>query len=241
MKRAIGMSTGVLYRIISSMSQRIIDLQKSLGSSAIEIGCIRKERLFELPNLNAEDVRHHFSHLSIHAPTDLKYKLDAETKQVMNLIAEAHQRFRFDLVVFHPENVEDWSVFNNLPFPIGIENSDWRKGFGKTVEDIAKVFEQVDVGFVLDVNHCFSNDKTMKLAVEFATRFSGRLREVHLSGFTEYHEPISATRQEEILMAVPDANCPIIIESVCLDEEEVRQELSYVTNYFNRKGTINGR
>lgn len=235
MKRAIGMSTGVLYKTISPMSQRIIDIQKSIGCSAIEMGCIRKERLFELPNLNASDIRSHFSHLSMHAPTDLKYRSGDETKQVLKLIAEAHQRFQFDLVVFHPENVEDWSVFENLSFSIGIENADWRKDFGRTVEDMVKVFERIDVGFVLDVNHCFTNDKSMKLAGEFGTRFSDRLREVHLSGFTKYHEPISATRQEEIIRAVPDGNCPIIIESVCLDEKEVNQELSYVMDYFQLK------
>lgn len=235
MKRAIGMSTGVLYKSIPSMSQRIIDIQKSIGCNAIEMGCIRKERLLELSNLNAEDIRSHFGHLSIHAPTDLKYGANEETEGILNLIAEAHRRFHFDLVVFHPENVEDWSVFDNLPFPVGIENADWRKDFGRTVEDMDKVFKKVDLGFVLDVNHCFSNDKSTELAAEFVAQFSDRLREIHLSGFAKYHEPICVTKQLEIMEAVPIGNIPIIIESVCGDEDELGRELIYVKNYFNRK------
>lgn len=233
MKRIIGMSTGVLFRSMASTSQRIIDIQKALGNGAIELGCVRKQRMFALLDLDAEDIRSHFSHLSLHAPTDLKYRADEETKQILKLIETAHRRFQFDLVVFHPESVEDWSVFDNLSFPIGVENADWRKDFGRTVEDMAKVFERNDFGFVLDVNHCFSNDRTMELARVFASQFSDRLREVHLSGFTAYHEPISVTGQEEIMRSVPAGNCPIIIESVCLDENQVRQELSYVTSYFN--------
>lgn len=235
MKRAIGMSTGVLYKSLSSVSQGIIDVLKTLGCSAIEIGCNRRESLFELSNLNAQGIRNHFNHLSIHAPTDLKYGDDNETSQILDLIAQAHRRFHFDLVVFHPEVVENWSIFNNLPFPVGMENADWRKDFGKTAEDMGQVFEQVDVGFVLDVNHCFSNDKTMKLAGEFFSRFSDRLREIHLSGFAQYHEPICVTRQDEIIRAVPKGNVPIIIESVGQDEGVVKQELQYVMDFFKEK------
>lgn len=233
MERAIGMSTGVLYRTISSLSQQIINFYKFLGSNAIEIGCIRKEELLGLPNLNAYDMRFHFSHISMHAPTNLKYKNDDETKQILKLIAEAHRRFQFDLVVIHPESVEDWSVLKNLPFPVGVENADWRKDFGKTVKDLDKVFKKTSFGFVLDVNHCYTNDKSMELAKVLATKFSDRLCEIHLSGFAKYHEPICVTQQKEILEAVPDGAIPIIIESVCTGEEEVRKELQYVIDYFN--------
>jgi len=233
MKRIIGMSTGVLYRSISSVSQQIIDFQKTIGCSAIEISCIKKEELPGLTNLNAWNIGLQFGHVSLHAPTDLQYKDNEETKQVLALISEADKRFQFDLVVMHPDTIEDWLMLKDLPFPIGIENSDWRKDFGKTVDDMVEIFNDTPFSFVLDVNHCFSNDKSMGLAKDFVARFSDRLREIHLSGFTTYHEPICVTEQEEILEVVPDGDIPIIIESVCADEAEARRELQYVRNYFN--------
>lgn len=175
MKRMLGMSTGVLYKRMASTSQRIIDIQKSLGNTIIEISCVRKEELFRINALNGKDTRAYFEYLSLHAPNDLEYGVNEETKKVLNAIADAHKLFQFNLVVFHPEKVVDWSVFDKLSFPVGMENADWRKDFGRTIEDMIKVFERVDAGFVLDVNHCFTNDKSMKLANEFINRFSNRL------------------------------------------------------------------
>ena len=119
--------------------------------------------------------------------------------------------------------------------PIAIENSDWRKAFGKTVEDLERIFELTDFDFVLDVNHCFTNDRSMDLARVMIEKFSDRLREIHLSGFTKYHEPISVTRQYEILEAVLAGDVPIIIESVCEDEWQAREEYAFVRNYFLQK------
>lgn len=233
MKRLIGMSSGVLYRNISSVSKQAIEIQKSVGCNAIEISCIRKEELPGLMNLDAGDIRSHFGHVSLHAPADLRYRNDDETRRVLNLIKKGQEIFRFDLVIIHSESVEDWSVFDGLTIPVGIENADCRKDFGKTVEDMEKVLRGTNFGFVLDVNHCFSNDESMELASSLVNRFSDKLCEIHFSGFAGYHVPIYMTKQEEILRAVPDGNFPIIIESVCADEEEAQKEFNYVRNYFD--------
>lgn len=234
MKRAIGISTGILYRSIPSISQQIMNVCGSLCIDAVELGCIRTKSLLELPNFTVPDNRSQFNYFSLHAPTDLIYRDDEETKQVLDVIKKTHKRLHFDLVVIHPDIVKDWSVLEDMSFPIGVENSDWRKDFGKTVEDLEKVFlsNRTDFGFVLDVNHCFTNDRSMKLAEELIAQFSDRLCEIHLSGFTNYHEPISVTQQMEILKAVPFGDIPIIIESVCADEEEVWKEYNYIKNYL---------
>ena len=228
MNRVIGMSTGALYKKMPSTSYQAIHIQKSLGADALEICCLRKDELLGLFNLNAENIRSHFRWLSLHSPTDWKYGNDDETKTILKLLEEAHRYFQFDLVVIHPEKVKDWSVLENLPFPIGIENADWRKDFGKTAEDLVSVLAGTDFGLVLDVNHCFTNDKSMDLARELATQFHDRLCEIHLSGFVASHEPLCVTKQKFILEAVPNGSSPIIIESVCADEEQMLSELAYI-------------
>lgn len=228
------MSTGVLYKKVHAVSEEAIEIQRSLGSDAIEIACIRKEDLPRLLNLDAGKNRQYFRHFSLHAPSDIAYGDNAETRLALTLIEEAHRRLQFDLVVIHPESVRDWGIFENVSFPFGIENADHRKGFGQTVEDLEGIFKKIGCGsFVLDVNHCFANDASMALAEELLDNFYGRLGEVHLSGFIKYHEPLCVTGQEEILRAVPIGNHPIILEGVCDDVLQAREELEYVREYLD--------
>lgn len=227
------MCTGIFYQNIPPTSQEAVNIQRSLGSDAIELSCNRKDRLADLLKLDVHEFRKNLKHLSLHAPTDLEYANNDETKRAFKLIEKAHQKFNFNVVVIHSEGVKDFSILKNPSFPIGIENADWRKDFGQTVEDMEKVFDGNDTGFVLDVNHCFTNDRSMKLASDLVGRFFGRICEIHLSGFMEFHEPIYITQQKEILRAVPRKNCPIIIESVCSNENEARRELQYVKDYFH--------
>ena len=232
MEKIIGMSTGVLHKVMHSLSLEAIAMHKLLGSQAIEIGCIKKKSLEELVNLDAQGIRAHFQNLSLHAPTDLVYGDNAESESILEQIAVAHAHFHFDCVVIHPENVKDWSVLSDSSFPIGIENADYRKDFGRTVADIDKVLSGTNFGFVLDVNHCFSNDESMVLAQKMLERFADRLCEIHLSGFAGFHELIYVTQQTEIMDSIAEICVPIIIESVCRDREDFWREYSYVKKYL---------
>ena len=82
--------------------------------------------------------------------------------------------------------------------------------------------------FVLDVNHVFTNDETMRLAEELYERVGRRLAEIHLSGYAGYHEPLHYTKQTKIIAAIRDFNVPVIIESV-LSPETLEIELRYIT------------
>ncbi|MFA5962053.1 MAG: hypothetical protein WC848_05205 [Parcubacteria group bacterium] len=233
--RLIGMTTGTLFKSIPAVSSDIIKIHKRLGGGAIEIGCIRKQDICGLADLDAVDIRKHFAHVSIHAPTDLRYKLNFETMSVLGHITRAHERFNFDCVVIHPDTVDDWSVLKNLSLPISVENSDWRKKSYGTVSNLEQLFEINNFGFVLDLNHCFSIDPLMRLAQLMIEKFYDRISEIHLSGFVEYHEPLFLTRQLEILNAVPEkGNIPIILEGVCEDMAAALAEVIYVKKYLNR-------
>ncbi|MFZ2226540.1 MAG: hypothetical protein WA064_03725 [Candidatus Moraniibacteriota bacterium] len=233
-KRIIGMSTGTLFKSIPPVSSGIIKLHKRLGGDAIEIGCLRKKELVELANLDAVDINKHFQHVSLHAPTDLKYNLNFETMSVLGHITRAHKQFDFKCVVIHPDVVDDWSVLKNLSFPISVENSDWRKASYRTVSNLEQLFELTNFGFVLDLNHCFSNDQSMRLAELMIEKFLDRISEIHLSGFVEYHEPLFITKQLKILDAVPkESSLPIILEGVCENMDDALTEFRYVNKFFN--------
>ena len=67
----------------------------------------------------------------------------------------------------------------------------------------------------------------MGLAKDFYSKFKDRIAQIHLSGYTGYHDPIFQTKQEEIIKAIQDFEVPIIIESV-LAPEDLEKERQYI-------------
>jgi len=96
--------------------------------------------------------------------------------------------------------------------------------------DIQSILDKYNFGLTLDLQHCFVNDPTMKLAQDLQMKFHGRIVEYHISGFEEKapHYPLYETRQDIIIESLIYKTIPIIIESVfdiCGDEQD---ELRYI-------------
>ena len=143
-------------------------------------------------------------------------------------MADFSKKVRLDLVVFHPDTVEDFSVFENLGFNIGFENMDNRKKSCKSVDDIESVMlRNNDFKFILDLNHCYTNDSSMKLALEFYERLGNRISQIHLSGFRELHDPLFETEQLEIIRSIQSFDVPIIVESL-VNPETIVLERDYI-------------
>src|SRR3989338_8015703 len=67
-----------------------------------------------------------FSFTSYHAPK-FAYGKNEETKKFLREMDQLHELHPLNLLVVHPDIVEEVSVFNNLPFPVGFENMDTQK------------------------------------------------------------------------------------------------------------------
>ncbi|MBM3257426.1 MAG: hypothetical protein FJY98_03850 [Candidatus Liptonbacteria bacterium] len=201
-----------------------VRLVREAGYNAIELS--PKHNVQVLRELAAAELDT-FSYVSIHAPI-LPYGNNAATREVFEEFAKFHARRPIKLAVFHPDPVEDFDVFRSVPFPVAFENMDWRKTSHRTVEDMQKVMtHDPHFKFVLDVNHIYTNDKTMALAQEFLEALHPRLAEVHLSGFTTIHDPLYHTKQDFLITLVKDLSQPIILEGVG-EKEELRPEREYV-------------
>lgn len=202
-----------------------------LGCNAIEINLGRiddVERYERMKNLTAEELAP-FEHVSLHAPVGkISYGKNDVAKRVLDDIQGMYERLRFKHAVVHPHMVEDWSVFKNYSFPVATENMDDKKEVGRTVESLKEVFSKADILMVLDLNHCYVNDRTIQLAADMYAEFKDRVVQIHLSGFKTFHEPLCQTKQVEIIEAIPNKDLPIILESSVTSEEEVRAEYEYV-------------
>ena len=226
----IGFSTGDLYKTHSPV-QAFQELRK-MGITSIELSSrlIRPDNYYHLLDEFLESSFEGVQYLSLHFPAipdKWRYGKNKETEEVLKRAYHIHSNHPLDLVIVHPNVVDDFNVFKDLPYPVGFENMDWRKESYKTPEEMEKLLdENPKAKFVMDVNHIYTNDKSMALAEKF-WKFENRLAEIHLSGFLELHDPLFETKQEEIIRAIKKTRAPIIIESV-LRIEDVPKELEYV-------------
>lgn len=234
----IGLTTGFAFKEIYPVSEGAFSVCREVSSDLVEINCIGG--IEEIDALDFVDYYglSNFGTITFHAPCiGVRYGQNLQTKEIFSKIEEICRRIKIDVVVFHPDIVDDFLIFNSCSFPVAFENMDARKSFAKTVDDLEKVFQLVpEAGFVLDANHCFSIDRTMILANEMLARFGERLCEVHVSGFLfDYHGLIHLSRQDIILEAIPDVDVPIVIESLCHNTKDIKREYEYIRSFFEKK------
>lgn len=203
---------------------------RGLGHRTVEVGCVYMKRFLEgqMQEVSVDDLAE-FESISIHAPA-YAYNTDDTSKEIIRQMQRIHALRPMDVVVVHPDLVVDFSLLAESSLPIGVENQDNRKTGYKTPEDFNEIFKRYpQFSFVLDLNHVFTNDSSMKLAEEFYERWGDRLVEIQVSGYREAHSPLFETGQKEIVQAVR-GKVRIIIESHIHPEDAVR-EFSFVTEH----------
>lgn len=231
MKLKIGFSTGCFYRELSV--KEALKFLKDFGIDVAEfkIGTIDDIKNGKIDTLSKEDLAG-FRYLSLHAPV-VNYGNNDDTKIVFKKINELHKIRKLDMVVFHPDTVEDFSVFENLKFPVGFENMDNRKKTHRIVGDMENLLKNKNFDFVLDVNHIYSNDRSLKLGKEFYSKLGNRIKEIHLSGYKELHDPLFETKQREIIDIIQDFDIPIINEST-MYTADIKKEWDYMVNEIDK-------
>ncbi len=230
----IGFSNGVFYRTEDSHSERIsFDSMTRFyaegEANAIELHCIDEKAIDSLICSRDVDL-HFFDFISLHAPSFV-YAKNQDSKRILDKIKTLVEKYKINNLVFHTDTIIDWDVFSEyLDLPISIENMDNRKKSGRTVEDMRSILERYDFGLTLDLQHCFVNDKSLQLAIDFQKEFEDRVVEYHISGFDEnfLHYPLFKTKKDQIISALLKKDIPIIIESTFDKFGEERKELEYI-------------
>jgi len=230
--KKIGFSHGTIHKITDKYFDSSIDIFKKIENDVIEVCLHDAEEVDKLQNISKK-VKD-FSYKSIHLPTqNIRYKNDQLTKDLLDKVEKFYHEIDANLVLVHPDLVEDWEVFDKYKLNWAIENMDKEKEKYKTAEELADFFRmKPNWKLVLDLNHCYTNDKTMKLAGEMIGQFKNRIAEVHLSGHTDLHDPLFLTKQNFILDYCNKLDVPIVIESVFDKIEDVKKEYDYITDYL---------
>lgn len=225
-----------MHKTHDRLAPSTFDVFRKMGANAIELTVVDLNAAERLLALVPEDLMH-FEYISIHAPSFDFFSAEeiAKFREVLSIFEKVSKKIKIDAIVVHPDTIRDWEIFAEYNLPIKLENMDWTKEVGKYVDSMQAIIEKFDAPMVLDLNHCYTNDPTMHLAKEMFETFGGRIEEIHLSGFEQFHEPLFKTKQLEILKAIPDKRLPIIIESECDTVEDAQKEFRYVQKYLLEK------
>lgn len=228
--RKIGFSHGDLFKVHDVYTKENIQILIDCGSNAVEINC-HHVRETELVNRILPFIKN-FKYISLHMPCDTRYGNNPETRNLLARLENIYIRSNAVLAVVHPDLVDDWNIFNDYKINWAIENMDARKNDFKDVNSLKKFFtENPRWSLVLDVGHCNDNDKSMALAENIISELRVKIKEIHLSGYLSFHNPLHKTKQTEIIDYCKKLDVPIIIEStfeISDGTEAIKKEFDYI-------------
>jgi hypothetical protein len=233
---------------VSSTSKNPDDLLRKLKKLAeqqtdvIELGLTREEKFQHKFTKEIVKYIRQFKYRSIHTPIldlelkPLRYPSKA-AKRLLKIIDNLAADIDPSVVLFHPNIVGDFDYLNKrYGSLVAFENMDSRKDFGKTVEDMKKVFKKSPMAkWVFDVNHLYTNDSSMKSARLFYKAFGDKLVSYHISSLGDRHDCFCRTHEDVILTAVTDLSKPMVHEGNVLEKNLLHEEENYIKKFFLRK------
>ena len=234
----LGYSLGGSKPKCPSIKERV-DIVLSVQNHAVEISYLIADRLKDKLDSNTIKKIKEFKFISIHAPIIIdninkewvKYP-SLEGNAFVDQILKVAEDVNADIILFHPDLIGDFKWLNEkIGKRLAFENMDIKKSFGKTVEDLKKVFiESPQAKWVCDVNHIYTMDQSMKLSTELHKNFKDRLAYYHLSGYGGHHDALHVSQEDIILEGIKDFSVPIIDEGKMLKDglESLLKENEYI-------------
>ncbi len=237
----VGFSTGFLTHKIGKPLKEVLNIYSNARAKAIELSLMSYEETINF-QLNPELIQkiNNFSYISIHAPCKgIIYKKDQTTIEVLNKLKSLSEELNVQAVVLHPSVIQDFTIFEEYNLPFLIENMDKRNEKLTIPEHFKKFKKESNLGFVLDLQHAYEHDPTMKLAQELVEVMGSNLKELHVSGQTQeqkhslLHLSENKTAIEKILKK--KFNLPIILEGCPKEpfQETAQKEITYIKSFYN--------
>jgi hypothetical protein len=208
--RPIGFSTGA---IAYSDFKRALGLLIGEAVTCVELSALRFQEADLLLRAIRELDLARYSYVSFHAPSTF----DSEQEKI--LVKKLQEQLPSNWpIILHPDTIHDPSLWSQFRSQLAIENMDQRKLSGRTVEELAAVFDKLpEASFCFDIGHARQCDTSMTGAYKMLKAFQKRLIQVHVSevNSSSQHDPLSYAAQisfREVSSLIP-MNIPLIVES----------------------------
>jgi hypothetical protein len=222
--RPIGFSTGA---IAYADFNRALELLRDEAVTCVELSALRFQEAHPLLSAIGELDLARYVYVSFHAPSSF------DPTQEKLLVNELQKYLPQSWpIILHPDTIHDHDLWRSFRSRLAIENMDQRKFGGRTVEELAVVFDQLpEASFCFDIGHARQCDTSMTEAYKMLKAFQRRLAQVHVSevNSSSQHDPVSYAAQmsfREVSGLVP-TNIPLIIESR-VNSTEIGREISRV-------------
>ncbi|MBW2981290.1 hypothetical protein KY343_00275 [Candidatus Woesearchaeota archaeon] len=239
MKRLICISKGCFWnpheredvnRYIRQASKLDIDGIEFLIGDALDLLTFRlkKSSIKILKNLKFN---------TIHAPFHLDKEIlffsnNKRSKRILKKLHEIYDKMNAVNINIHPQQIEDFRVFDMKNYNYSIENMEMHHEF--KIKDYKKFLKK---GFklVLDTTHASEANELNKLL----KIFKKKIVYTHLSAnyFNHLHIPLHVLKEEYLkpLNIIKKGNFPIVLESQIGTEDirEYKKEVEFVRKWLN--------
>jgi len=248
MNKKIGFSTGSIYSWEESINKQI-EILKQIGCNAIEINFgVITDINEEISEENINYIKS-LDYVSIHAPffkedrTDLTYNNTQKIIDLIKKLEKSYFKLNAKTIIFHPNNIKDYSIFNNTKMNICIENMPIKRNISieKLLELINK-FPKFKI--IIDTAHALTYDKNQ--LHKLIEKFKNEIQHIHFSDrrYSEYKKKVSDHQQllfcEDIekFNVIKELNKPIIIEANIKDKindmDNLKKEFNFVKEFLKK-------
>jgi hypothetical protein len=168
-----GISTGA-YEDERDDWAAAVDRARREGARELDVCAVLPPLLDSLEAYLVDATLEGFVRVSLHAP--VRIDPGEAVERILRLPLDGD-------VILHPDVYAHDDAVSRLDGRAVFENMDLNKPYGRTVADLEETFARFpDAGFCLDVAHVWTNDRSLALGHELLDAFSGRLRQLHVSG-----------------------------------------------------------
>jgi hypothetical protein len=183
---------------------------------AAELSALSEPELPALIDFLSSDDALPFLFVSIHGPTKKRELPEAE---LVTMLADLQTKA--DVVVLHPDTIDDVARYRELGTFLAIENMDSRKDTGQTVEQLEPIMAELpEARLCFDVAHAKDIDPSMEEGIRILDRWRDRLSHVHVSSLDSSCHHVPLTPEDERLFEPLLDRCrdvPWILEAAPLD------------------------
>ena len=154
-----------------------------------------------------------------------------EDSELIRRLLLLHEMVGLAAVVIHPTQFDDTGLLTGIPLPWAVENMEPGRCAGTNPDWFAPMLEQTDLGFCLDLQHCFQGDRSLKNARIYREIFGDRLLQLHASAFSDAGHVTLHDRPEQsvILECIRDLEVPLVIESAVDTPAKLRAEYDFLS------------
>lgn len=209
--RNIGASTGFMSAHYGEWPS-LVSQATAISTVAVELSALSEPELPSLLDFLTGAPPLPFLFVAVHGPTKARAMPEDELVEMLSALVG-----RVDVIVMHPDVMQEPGRYSDLGSTLAVENMDRRKGIGQTADQLSEYFADLpEAKLCMDVPHAASVEPTLSIAHDLLDAHGHRLSHVHLSSIDDHchHRPLTAADRDHFMSVLDRCrDVPWILEA----------------------------